>query len=102
MSVEEDIAQLRVSVSCAIGWCDATFFKPFVGGKSLIELDCCFKKVNNVLMLTILWTITRNIEGAEAGGVFTELVCPESTVILQKSDPVRVHVLKQIIATERL
>ena len=53
-------------------------------------------------MLSILRTVAGRVKGAEAGGVLAELVAPEPRVILVLGNPVSVHVLKKVIASERL
>jgi hypothetical protein len=53
-------------------------------------------------VLAVHRAVAWHIKGGETGGVFAELVAPETRVVLLEGDPVRVHVREEIVPTERL
>lgn len=99
---EQNIADISVGVSSRVGRHNLSLLEPLEGRKTLVVLDRGLEEVDDFLVLAVLRTIAGDVEGGEASCVLAELVGPEAGVVLLKGDPVGVHVVEEIVATERL
>jgi hypothetical protein len=81
---------------CGVGGADVFSREPAVGRQVLVVHDSCLEEVDNLLMLTILWPIARDIERGEAGGVFRKFMAPEIAVLATLGDPVSTGKIRQI------
>jgi hypothetical protein len=99
--LSQRVLEVSVRVRRAVRGNDLLRFEPLVCGEALVVLDRRLEEIDHVLVLPVQRTVARRVESAEAGGVLAELVAPEARVVLVLRDPVRVHVLEQIVAAER-
>ncbi|KAJ8108241.1 hypothetical protein OPT61_g8307 [Boeremia exigua] len=96
------LLEVGVRVGGAVGGDDVLCLEPLEGREALVEFYRGFEEVDYFFVLAVLRAVARRVEGAEAGGVLAELVGPESGVVLVLRDPVRVHVLEQVVAAKGL
>lgn len=67
--LDKRITDLRVGVSRAVGRRDASLLQPVEGREALVVTNGRFKEVNNFLVLAVLRTVARHVEGRVACGM---------------------------------
>lgn len=92
--------QLRERSCRSVRRLDARSSQPAPGRQSEEIRDRRLEEVKDVGVLWGQRSVARSVECREAGGVLGELVRPEHTVCLIKSDPVFVHESEKVVRAE--
>jgi len=83
-----------------VGWGDIDFVQPLPGRETAVVFDCGLVELDDLLVLDIVGAVAGDVEGRVASVVLGEFVGPEGLVGGALVDPVRVHVVKQVVAAE--
>ena len=100
--LDESVTDIGVRVGGAVRGRDLRFLQPFKRRETLVVSNSRLKEVDDLLVLAVLRTVAGNVKRRVACGMLGELVAPESRVILILSNPVIVHVFKQVVLAEWL
>jgi len=60
--LEENVSHVGVGVRSEVGWNDTLVRKPFSSWEPLVVLDGRFEEINHVLVLSIQWSVARNVD----------------------------------------
>ncbi len=91
---------VRQGILSAVTGRDLRLAQPRPGRKALVVLDRGLEEVDDLLVLTILRSIARDIKGREAGRMLGELVGPEVGVGRTLVDPIRIHPAEEVVLAE--